>query len=77
MDYAALTFERAFAGLARFRRRDGGAGAWPLRIARNIAIDAHRRSRLTIDLAGAAGHLAATPIFSAVLRVSFSVRAQR
>lgn len=51
MDLAALTFERAFAGLGRFRRRDGGVQAWLLRIARNSAIDAHRRRRPTLDLA--------------------------
>jgi RNA polymerase sigma-70 factor (ECF subfamily) len=53
LDLAALTFERAFAGLGRFRRRDGGVQAWLLRIARNCAIDAHRRRRATADLAGA------------------------
>lgn len=53
LDLTAETFERAFAGLSRFRRRDGGAQAWLLRIARNAAIDAHRRKRPTVDLAGA------------------------
>ncbi len=53
LDLAADTFERAFASLGRFRRRDGGVQAWLLRIARNTAIDAHRRRRPTIDLAGA------------------------
>jgi RNA polymerase sigma-70 factor (ECF subfamily) len=57
MDLAALTFERAFAGLGRFRRRDGGVQAWLLRIARNSAIDAHRRRRPTLDLADASGPL--------------------
>ena len=57
MDLAALTFERAFAGLGRFRRRDGGVQAWLLRIARNSAIDAHRRRRPTVALAGADGQL--------------------
>lgn len=57
MDLAALTFERAFASLDRFRRRDGGVQAWLLRIARNSAIDAHRRRRSTVDLAGVDGHL--------------------
>jgi RNA polymerase sigma-70 factor (ECF subfamily) len=57
MDLASLTFERAFAGLGRFRRRDGGVLAWLLRIARNSAIDAHRRGRPTVDLAGAGTHL--------------------
>jgi RNA polymerase sigma-70 factor, ECF subfamily len=57
LDLAALTFERAFAGLGRFRRRDGGVQAWLLRIARNSAIDAHRRRRATVDLAGVDGDL--------------------
>lgn len=57
LDLTALTFERAFASLSRFRHRDGGVHAWLLRIARNCAIDAHRRRRPTIDLAGAEAHL--------------------
>jgi len=57
MDLAALTFERAFAGLGRFRRRDGGVRAWLVRIARNTAIDAHRHHRPTVDLAGVDAHL--------------------
>jgi RNA polymerase sigma-70 factor (ECF subfamily) len=56
LDLAADTFERAFASLGRFRQRDGGVQAWLLRIARNTAIDAHRRRRPTIDLAGADAH---------------------
>lgn len=51
LDLAADTFERAFGSMGRFRRRDGGVQAWLLRIARNCAIDAHRRRRVTIDLA--------------------------
>ena len=57
LDLAAATFERAFANLGRFRRRDGGAQAWLLRIARNTAIDAHRRRRSTVDLAKADAQL--------------------
>jgi len=57
LDLAADTFERAFASLGRFRRRDGGVQAWLLRIARNTAIDAHRRRRQTVDLTGADAHL--------------------
>jgi RNA polymerase sigma-70 factor (ECF subfamily) len=53
LDLAADTFERAFVGLGRFRRRDGGVQAWLLRIARNAAIDAHRRHRTTVGLANA------------------------
>ncbi len=43
LDLTSQTFERAFRGFGRFRARDGGARAWLLRIARNAAIDAHRR----------------------------------
>ena len=57
LDLAATTFERAFSSLGRFRLRDGGVQAWLLRIARNTAIDAHRRKRPTVDLAGADAHL--------------------
>ena len=57
LDLTADTFERAFGSLQRFRRRDGGVQAWLFRIARNAAIDAHRRRRPTIDLAGADAHL--------------------
>jgi RNA polymerase sigma-70 factor, ECF subfamily len=57
LDLAATTFERAFASLSGFRRRDGGVRAWLLRIARNTAIDAHRRRRATVDLGEADAHL--------------------
>jgi len=53
LDLAADTFERAFANLDRFRARDGGVRAWLLRIARNAAIDAHRRRRQTVDITAA------------------------
>lgn len=43
LDLTSQTFERAFRHFGRFRARDGGARAWLLRIARNAAIDAHRR----------------------------------
>jgi RNA polymerase sigma-70 factor, ECF subfamily len=43
LDLTAVTFERAFAKRHAFRSRDGGLGAWLFRIARNAAIDAHRR----------------------------------
>jgi RNA polymerase sigma-70 factor (ECF subfamily) len=44
LDLTAITFERAFAGRHAFRARGGGLGAWLFRIARNAAVDAHRRS---------------------------------
>jgi RNA polymerase sigma-70 factor (ECF subfamily) len=46
-DLAALTFERALAGLSGYRPTSGGFKAWLLRIARNAAIDAARRRRTT------------------------------
>lgn len=54
LELTAVTFERAFKGLGRFRRRDGGVHAWLLRIARNSSIDAHRRRRPSVELTGAA-----------------------
>ena len=57
LDLTAVTFERAFGSRGRFRRRDGGVQAWLFRIARNTAIDAHRRRRPTVDLAGADAQL--------------------
>jgi RNA polymerase sigma-70 factor (ECF subfamily) len=62
LDLAASTFERAFSNLGRFRRRDGGVQAWLLRIARNTAIDAHRRRRATVDLAKADAQLGRTAL---------------
>jgi RNA polymerase sigma-70 factor (ECF subfamily) len=42
-DLTAATFERALMGLARYRPGPDGHRPWLLRIARNLAIDAHRR----------------------------------
>ena len=50
LDLTAVTFERAFVNRHAFRPRDGGLGAWLLRIARNAAIDAHRRRRPELPL---------------------------
>jgi RNA polymerase sigma-70 factor, ECF subfamily len=44
-DLAAITFERAFRGLRRYRSQGSPIG-WLLRIARNAAIDASRQHRL-------------------------------
>jgi RNA polymerase sigma-70 factor (ECF subfamily) len=43
-DLAALTFERAFRSLSRYRAQGSPVG-WLLRIARNVATDAGRRRR--------------------------------
>jgi RNA polymerase sigma-70 factor (ECF subfamily) len=45
LDLTAVTFERAFVRRHAFEPRNGGLGAWLFRIARNAAIDAHRRRR--------------------------------
>jgi RNA polymerase sigma-70 factor, ECF subfamily len=42
-ELTAAAFERAFAGIARYRPAGAGFPAWLLRIARNAAIDAGRR----------------------------------
>ena len=57
LDLAGITFEKAFANLGRFRSRDGGVQAWLFRIARNAAIDAHRRQRPTVVLEAADAQL--------------------
>lgn len=43
-ELTAVTFERALAAMPRYRSRGGGVLAWLLRIARNAAIDAGRRT---------------------------------
>lgn len=57
LDLTAITFERAFRKVTSFRARDGGVHAWLLRIARNTAIDAHRRWRPTDGLTEASNTL--------------------
>lgn len=52
LDLTSQTFENALRHFGRFRARDGGARAWLLRIARNVAIDAHRRGGRTTGLGG-------------------------
>ena len=42
-DLAAVTFERALRALPRYRSRGGGLAAWLFRIARNAALDEHKR----------------------------------
>lgn len=55
-DLTAVAFERALAAIPKYHPRGGGVLAWLLRIARNAAIDAGRRSApmpLSTDLADA------------------------
>jgi RNA polymerase sigma-70 factor (ECF subfamily) len=44
IELTATTFERALVAMPRYRPRGGGVVAWLLRIARNAAIDAGRRT---------------------------------
>ena len=44
-ELTAVTFERALVAVRRYRPKGGGYLAWLLRIARNAAIDANRRTR--------------------------------
>ena len=46
-DLAAVTFERALAGIRSYRPGSNGFRAWLMRIARNAAIDGSRRRRPT------------------------------
>ena len=48
-DLAAITFERAFRGIARYRPQ-GSPLSWLMRIARNVAVDAARRRRPSVDI---------------------------
>jgi RNA polymerase sigma-70 factor, ECF subfamily len=57
-ELTAVAFERAFAAMPRYRPAGGGVLAWLLRIARNAAIDAGRRTQAVpfdTDLADAIG----------------------
>src|SRR5579871_1609135 len=50
-DAADLTqhvFAQALDALPRYRAQQGTAGAWLFRIARNVAVDFHRRRRATV-----------------------------
>jgi RNA polymerase sigma-70 factor, ECF subfamily len=51
LELTAVTFEKALRAIHRYRPQPGGLRAWLVRIARNAAVDAHRRGR---RLAGAA-----------------------
>jgi RNA polymerase sigma-70 factor (ECF subfamily) len=44
LELTAITFERALLAIPRYRARRGGLVAWLVRIARNAAIDAGRRT---------------------------------
>jgi RNA polymerase sigma-70 factor (ECF subfamily) len=58
LELTAITFEKALRAIHRYRPQPGGFRAWVVRIARNAAIDAHRRDR---PLAGEAPEDATLP----------------
>ncbi|HEY8707050.1 MAG TPA: sigma-70 family RNA polymerase sigma factor [Burkholderiaceae bacterium] len=45
LELTAVTFEKALRAMDRYRPQAGGLRAWLVRIARNAAVDAHRRRR--------------------------------
>ncbi|HEY8134598.1 MAG TPA: RNA polymerase sigma factor [Candidatus Limnocylindrales bacterium] len=55
LDLTAVTFERAFEAIPRYRTQGGGVLAWLLRIARNAAIDDARRQRRVVGTADDSG----------------------
>jgi RNA polymerase sigma-70 factor, ECF subfamily len=50
IELTAVTFERAFGAIGRYRPAGGGFVAWLLRITRNAAIDRGRRTRRVVEL---------------------------
>ena len=50
IELTAITFERAFGAIGRYRPAGGGFVAWLLRITRNAAIDLGRRARSANEL---------------------------
>jgi len=72
-ELTAITFERALAAMPRYRPTGGGVVAWLLRIARNAAIDAGRRTHAVpfdVELADPSG--ASSPEASAIERERLS-----
>jgi RNA polymerase sigma-70 factor (ECF subfamily) len=59
-DLTSITFEKAWRGRHRYRRDRAGFMTWLLAIARNVAVDHHRRARDHEPLE-AARHVAAGP----------------
>lgn len=45
LELTAVTFEKALRAMHRYRPQAGGLRPWLVRIARNAAVDAHRRRR--------------------------------
>ena len=66
-ELTAITFERALTAMARYRSSGGGVLAWLLRIARNAAIDAGRRTSTVPMLADVADERATSSPEAAVL----------
>ncbi len=66
-DLTAIAFERALMAMPRYRSSGGGVLAWLLRIARNAAIDAGRRTSTVPMLADLADERSASSPEAAVL----------
>ena len=66
-ELTAIAFERALTAMPRYRSSGGGVLAWLLRIARNAAIDAGRRTSTVPMLADLADERAASTPETAVL----------
>lgn len=66
-DLTAITFERALRAMPRYRSSGGGVLAWLLRIARNAAIDAGRRTSAVPMLADVPDERASSSPEAAVL----------
>jgi RNA polymerase sigma-70 factor (ECF subfamily) len=66
-ELTAITFERALAAMPRYRSSGGGVLAWLLRIARNAAIDASRRTSAVPIVVDAVDERAASSPEAAVL----------
>lgn len=80
-ELTAVAFERALAAIPRYRSVGGGIVAWLLRIARNAAIDAGRRtSVLALPAELADGRPATTPedaLLAAEARVALIAAVER
>jgi len=60
LELTAVTFEKALRAIHRYRPQAGGLRAWLVRIARNAAVDEHRRRRPLTDEADMDTNLASS-----------------